>query len=417
MSLLGKTIKRIRKEKKMTLTDVAGNQLSKGMLSLIENGKAQPSMESLKHIAFQLNVEVSTLVGANDSHTVREILKQAEENWKDLAGRGVSGYTDMKELIEPVIEEQPQTYEGARLLELYSRCMYELGNEYQPALAAAENGYKQIMLYNEYMNIQIFKAIIQYEKHEYSTAFDIILAARKDAVLSGWHLNEMVSSKLNYYEALLYYAAGRYTEGRQKLSDALLYMQKTGVFLMADPLYRLAVTDAFLNENEEEWQFYLGKLEQYAVFAEQLIPLIFTDYSRASFFIAYKQDYKKGLEIINECERKLRNPRTEEEMAAHCFLMLEKGTALFHLGKAHQALQLLEDWEPSNSVHHPVDLSNLYRGYALRALCYLEGGRLDEAVSEVNKSVRLIEKMPSNRFTDFILNTKRMIQQKIAQKG
>ena len=62
MDQLGERIKQIRKERKMTLAQVAGDRLTKGMLSLIENGKAQPSMESLQHIAGQLNVDIADLL-------------------------------------------------------------------------------------------------------------------------------------------------------------------------------------------------------------------------------------------------------------------------------------------------------------------------------------------------------------------
>ena len=54
MDTLGLRIRQLRKEQKLTLEALAGNKLTKGMLSLIENGKAQPSMESLSYIAERL---------------------------------------------------------------------------------------------------------------------------------------------------------------------------------------------------------------------------------------------------------------------------------------------------------------------------------------------------------------------------
>ena len=51
MSTLGERIRTLRKQQKMTLEALAGTELTKGMLSLIENNKANPSMESLNYIA------------------------------------------------------------------------------------------------------------------------------------------------------------------------------------------------------------------------------------------------------------------------------------------------------------------------------------------------------------------------------
>jgi len=48
--MLGERIRAIRKLKKMTLEALAGDQLTKGMLSQIENNKARPSMDSLEYI-------------------------------------------------------------------------------------------------------------------------------------------------------------------------------------------------------------------------------------------------------------------------------------------------------------------------------------------------------------------------------
>ncbi len=84
MNELGSRIKKLRKEKKMTLAELAGERLTKGMLSLIENGKVNPSMKSLQYIAEQLNVDVSILV--NDSHIeeIRALLLEVEEEYSNI---------------------------------------------------------------------------------------------------------------------------------------------------------------------------------------------------------------------------------------------------------------------------------------------------------------------------------------------
>lgn len=53
-----KKLKRYEK-KKLTQTDLAGSELTKSMLSQIENGKATPSMKTLQYIADKLECETS----------------------------------------------------------------------------------------------------------------------------------------------------------------------------------------------------------------------------------------------------------------------------------------------------------------------------------------------------------------------
>ena len=62
LSTLGERIRTIRKQRKMTLDALAGEQMTKAMMSYIENNKANPSMESLSYIAERLGVKVSELL-------------------------------------------------------------------------------------------------------------------------------------------------------------------------------------------------------------------------------------------------------------------------------------------------------------------------------------------------------------------
>ena len=63
LSTLGERIRTIRKQRKMTLDALAGEQMTKAMMSYIENNKANPSMESLSYIAERLGVKVSRAIG------------------------------------------------------------------------------------------------------------------------------------------------------------------------------------------------------------------------------------------------------------------------------------------------------------------------------------------------------------------
>ena len=69
-------------KKKLTLESLAGNQLTKGMLSLIENDKAKPSMESLNYIAKRLDVEVNVLLQEISVTELREIINDVSPQFE-----------------------------------------------------------------------------------------------------------------------------------------------------------------------------------------------------------------------------------------------------------------------------------------------------------------------------------------------
>lgn len=59
---IGEKIKKLRTAKLMTQAELAGNEITRNMLSRIENGAAKPSLETLYYIAARLNVSPGFLL-------------------------------------------------------------------------------------------------------------------------------------------------------------------------------------------------------------------------------------------------------------------------------------------------------------------------------------------------------------------
>ena len=55
---IGEKIKTLRQSKRMTQAELSGDQITRNMLSLIENGSALPSLPTIIYIAERLNVPV-----------------------------------------------------------------------------------------------------------------------------------------------------------------------------------------------------------------------------------------------------------------------------------------------------------------------------------------------------------------------
>ncbi|MBO5305598.1 MAG: helix-turn-helix transcriptional regulator [Clostridia bacterium] len=66
---IGEKIKKLRLEKFMTQAELAGNQITRNMLSLIEKGKADPSLQTLIYLADKLKVSAGYLL-AEEEETV-----------------------------------------------------------------------------------------------------------------------------------------------------------------------------------------------------------------------------------------------------------------------------------------------------------------------------------------------------------
>ena len=73
---VGEKIKKLRLEKMMTQSDLSGDRVTRNMLSLIEKGKAVPSMQTLAYIASRLNVSVGFLLA--DEREERMLVKYSK---------------------------------------------------------------------------------------------------------------------------------------------------------------------------------------------------------------------------------------------------------------------------------------------------------------------------------------------------
>jgi transcriptional regulator with XRE-family HTH domain len=76
---LGRNIRRIRKDRRLTLDDLAQlTGTSKGYLSAIENGKVAPSVASLVRISQALGVEVGTFFNTESAQQSFVIVRKGE---------------------------------------------------------------------------------------------------------------------------------------------------------------------------------------------------------------------------------------------------------------------------------------------------------------------------------------------------
>ena len=73
---LGEKIKKLRTDKLMSQSELAGSEITRNMLSQIEHGSATPSLSTIKYIASRLNVSVGFLLA--DEEDERLYLKRAE---------------------------------------------------------------------------------------------------------------------------------------------------------------------------------------------------------------------------------------------------------------------------------------------------------------------------------------------------
>ncbi|WP_203248137.1 helix-turn-helix domain-containing protein [Sporosarcina beigongshangi] len=398
---LGERIRKLRKQQQLTLEALAGKQLTKGMLSLIENNKANPSMDSLSYIAERLGVEVSELLEEVSTQELREVLDKAEKLYNTEFDLLTDEYSQLITLVGPYTEKLLQGYEAARLLEMYSRCLYHEKKEawQEPSNRAAQI-YEQMKITPRRASIGIFRAMIKFTEHQYDDALAILLRERSEIETNNAFIDPMTRLDLDYTEAILYFAVGDSATAIQIMGRAIEFSKKEQVFYRIDHLYRLAAAHAMMKRDESEYAYYIKKLTQYGDFADDRDALFFAKFSKAHYLNSFKKSYKEANSLLHLILEKGDFPKEFDS-----FLNLEIGVSLFGLQDFEHALVFLEKVTIADYIHHPFDLSSLYQKDAYQALCHLELSNPTEAMRLIDVAVNNISVMPHTPYKDFIMKT------------
>lgn len=404
MSELGIRIKKIRKEKSLTLQQLAGNGISKGMLSLIENGKAQPSMESLHYIAEQLGVEVSSLINGRSIEDYRTILAEIEADSKEIHWTEENDEEVIRSILARTEHLQAKltfdTYEEIRLKEIHLLMNYYQSKELDDtSFHEVMDGYERIHVYNRLLRCYHFLGEISFSQQDYHKALQLMKEAEQ-RVQPHWYLvNQLSQLDLYYVLTVLYAAINDQKNTEHYLKQALAIAKNEKIFYRLDDFYRLLLIQAISMLDKEKSMFYLHKLKLLDEFSEDPLMHTYAAYCEIHYVNNIEQDY--------ESVHSLNQAFFEEDEAEFGGFMRE----LFICEEAY-AYYMQEDFESAIAIskdltiplylNHPIDLSIFYRVFAVRALCYQSLNNIEAAKRDILYAKDGVKEYPQNVYTDFI---------------
>lgn len=396
-AMLGERIRQLRKQKKMTLETLAGEALTKGMLSLIENNKANPSMESLAYIAERLGVEVTDLLEEVSSRELREVLEKVEKLFNQNADEMSDKYKQLIELIEPYVSRLANGYESARLLDIYSRSLYhEKRGGWQELLEKAANIYDQMNLTSRRASLGVFRTVDKFFAHDYVESLNILLIERRKIEATHAYIDPITRLSFDYHEAALHFAVGDTESATHVMNEALNFSKENRIFYLIDDLYRLAAGYAMMSKNIEESEYYTRKLKQYEEFADDNNSKWFVDLIHIETLLTEQHEYAKAMQIIESTLAEEKKPDYYQP-----YFLLEKGRALFGLGLYSEALYCLGKINIPSKIHHPFDLSIFYIADTYKALCHFEQQNFSEAIRTAEIAVKNFEQLPDTSYKEF----------------
>ncbi|MGN7386461.1 XRE family transcriptional regulator [Sporosarcina sp. SAFN-015] len=387
---------------------LAGEQLTKGMLSLIENNKANPSMESLSYIAERLGVETSELLEETNPQELRDVLKTAEQLLRVDFDELTDEHEQVLALIEPYIEKLTQSYEAARLYDIYGRALYyEKEDGWMAYLEKAADIYDKLNITRHLATVGIFPAMVKFNEHDYNSALSILLEKRFEIEARNGFIDPLTRLDFDYLEAVLHYAVGNSEDAIRVMNEGVEFSKEKQVFYRIDHLYRLATFHAMMNRDTKSMEYYERKLLLYGEFADDEDSVLFTKFASVHYLTSYKKAYQEASHLLDAYydELHLSNSYT-------AYAYVEKGKALYGIKRYEEALSCFEKVVIADYIHHPFDLSIFFEKDAYAALCHLELGEKAEAHRSIEIAVKNVSNMPRTPYKDFIMETYELLHEK-----
>ncbi|MBG0968527.1 helix-turn-helix transcriptional regulator [Bacillus sp. SRB3LM] len=402
MATLGEKIKALRKEKKLTQTALAGSELTKSMLSQIENGKATPSMKTLQYIAEKLECEMSFLLEEDEGEIVELIQKM------ELLIKANKCDEVYKTLLPIVQTELPSTLNTARLYKQFltgAVIMNDYHIEYY--VETAVSIFEKYTLYRESTETKLLFYYMLFKRKKYKECLQMIATIRDEYKAKNLEMDLITHIQLYLKEAIILLAYGNYEKCEKVILDALAFSKKHQVYYKTDEFYRILSYQKVITADKERYLYYIKKSEQFAIFTEDILSIAIIDILKAYYYNTITNEYTIALKHLEQFREKLKDEPIFQDDGLY---YLEKGKSLYGLKRYEEALETLKRANIPDYMSHPLDQSWLLTAGSYRALCHIELQDKPAALKEAKEAVQTIDGYPDSIFTSFIKETLQIIQ-------
>ncbi|WP_214722030.1 helix-turn-helix domain-containing protein [Exiguobacterium sp. s192] len=425
MSTLGSRIKERRKTIGLTQSDLAGADLSSGMVSLIERDMTNPSLKTLEHLAKTLGVSVDYLLNKKES-------EEDSEESGNVALKRLEGLIRSDRLIEAqkILDEVSHDRIHSSLKGMFYKLKGELAIARKEDLEAIE-AFEQGIIYMDTQDMDEYAGIYYQLAHCYTNVFDfrkgIELSLQGILLLNTSHTNTntLLRLKLMYIQAYGHCRVKEFEKGIHIIDEAMRIMKQTschyneGMYCMLSGLASLYLKDyakgiestrralSLLDEEEQAGQV-IGCLTNLGILTRESGELDESrHYLQESLRLALRQDQESSIGNssfeLATTYYVLNQGREAKELCEQYMGRLDdhstlKVKMLFLLGQIEldrqentTALRFVE--KAMESAEKLGDRTLMAKGLSMKANIFKRQGLDEEAFEYLLSSVQLYESM------------------------
>lgn len=385
---IGEKIKALRKELNLTQSQLAGKEMTKSMLSQIENNQASPSMKNLQYLATSLNKPISYFLDENSEETVNP-LPINEINSVIIKASSLFEKMDFSACLR-LLESLLQKYNLDKNDRLYAEVLYLTGkclvhlkkfNEGEKNIQKAFDLFIKNHLYTEAAKAYIefcerYFACFNYEKClELLTKVEDIYncSSKKDVV---FEIN------LLYTTAIINYSMGNVSDALNLIHKSINLAKETGIYYKVEGNYRLAAKLYLFISRYDDFLFCIEKASLFAKFADD---------KQASAMIALHMSVYEN--EMNNPKAALNQLKTHEENIHKLTYVyfIEKAKSYYSLNEYETALENLKMVDYSSYANSRTDYLEMWSSKIYEGLILHKLGKSSEAIEVINEGIKKLE--------------------------
>ncbi len=384
---LGEKIKALRKEQKMTQAALAGNEMTKSMLSQIENNMAMPSMKNLQYLASRLGKPASFFLDGGDysknlpMDDIQKELKEADTLYRN------GGFRDAADRLKQIGEKYNFDHDSklyADYLARYGEVLIDL-NRIEEATALIEEAasiYEGKYLYIDAAKTYLLLSGRSWNLFQYETCLEI-LDQGKRIYEKAMNRDYAFEIELLFNRSIYMASLDRIEESIKATEEALEISKQTRIYYRTDELLKNMAVLNTLRGRYDHFDYYLEKASRFAEAVDNNLVLPSIDLVRAK----YHNDTGNPREAMAHLNKTISAanpfvlPLFHAEYAKSYYLLEEYEKALEHTGQIKYP-----DYVPSKH-----DYIYIWSSKTTEGLCYLKVGRVQEALTALHEGIERLE--------------------------
>lgn len=384
---LGEKVKKLRKALKLTQTELAGSEMTKSMLSQIENNISLPSMKNLQYLASRLGEPASYFLedGDNRGNAMKDRIYENLKMVTDLLLN--NKFQDALTNLLNILKE----YNFRRDSNLYADFLSKLGECYielndtdrgKEKIVEAVNIYTKKYLYIDAAKTHLLLMGIPWKNFDYEKCMDIVEEA---TVIYSNSLNKdnTFEIELLYYRSILHWSLNYFEEGIRDAQKALDISKKTKIYYRSDELYKnIAVFNSFM-ERYDNFYEYIDKARQYAVFTD--------NYNVLSSIEGFLGVHENKIGNPGKAVEYLLKALELSSQVVAPILYAELAKSYYMMKKYQDALDSIAKIQYPNYSQHQYDYILIWRSKIYEGLCLSQLGKQEQALAVVLEGIERIK--------------------------